>query len=67
MTQKEKDIIFIDFTRGHFGEHQYSEKLKNLHSAYKDELTHYRGCGACHKRRVTASYKTKVMNLLNSE
>lgn len=63
----DKQHIFIDFTRGSFGDHKYTEKLKELHKEFAHDLRHYTGCGACHKRRVTAKYRDRVFAVLNSE
>ena len=62
----EKDKIFIDFTRGHFGEHEFTEKLKALHVTYQARLKKATGCMACHARRVNAEYKNVVFHLLAS-
>ncbi len=68
MTQKEKNIIFMDFTRGHFGDHDYTEKLKKIYKNYKEDMRNFRGCSACHKRRVNRQYRDLIVNkLLNSE
>jgi hypothetical protein len=68
MTQKEKNLLFIDFTRGHFGDHAHTEELKKIHKNYSNDLRNFRGCSACHKRRVNNQYRDLIVNkLLSSE
>lgn len=68
MTPKEKDMIFINFTRGEFGDHAYTEELKKIYKNYKEDMGNFRGCSACHKRRVNNKYRDLIVNkLFNSE
>ena len=68
MTPDQKAKIYLDFTKGNFGDHEYSENLQKIYKNYKKELSNFRGCSACHRRRVNRQYRDLVINkLLNSE
>lgn len=69
MSELDFKTIFLNFTSKNFENTEpYTEKLKDLHQKYQNELhAPGGGCGACKKRRITNKYRELVKKLLTSE